>query len=316
MLKAAKKGVLAAARATGALAVARRATRKRLRILAYHGLWTTPGFHYGDKLFMTPAQFERRMTWLKRSGYPVLDLREALTRLEDGTLPDCAVVITVDDAWVSTYTHMMPVLEALQLPATLYATTWYALRQIPIMNVALDYLLTRAGQPSEKMPTLLADIERKEPPQRTEALLAVASQLGVESESWMRERQFYLMSMQELADADRRALNVQLHTHRHKSFGIQAADFASDIARNRECLAHACGRAPETFDQFCYPSGKYNGETIEVLRGAGMKSATVCESGLNSRGCDHFQLRRFLDGGSVSQIEFESYLSGVLRHAG
>ena len=38
--------------------LSRRVSRKSLRILAYHGLWTTPGYQYGNHLFMRPEQFD------------------------------------------------------------------------------------------------------------------------------------------------------------------------------------------------------------------------------------------------------------------
>ena len=111
-----KDRLLRAAQSAGLFALSRRASRKSLRILAYHGLWTTSGYQYGNRLFMSPEQFEQRMTWLKNSRYPVLPLGEAVRRLNDESLPDHAVVITIDDGWSSTYTHMLPILEGLGLP--------------------------------------------------------------------------------------------------------------------------------------------------------------------------------------------------------
>src|SRR4051794_19496457 len=141
-----KQNVLRLASSAGLGAVARRATRRQLRILCYHGLWVTPGYQFGDCTFIAPEQFEARMARLKRSGLPVLPLGEAVERLADGTLPDAAVAITIDDGWVSTFAHMLPVLEAHGLPATLYATTWYAGRDLPVVNVAVDYLRQAAGR--------------------------------------------------------------------------------------------------------------------------------------------------------------------------
>src|SRR3954470_23331663 len=141
-----KQRVLTLAASAGLGAVARRATRRQLRILCYHGLWVTPGHAFGDCTFIAPEQFEARMARLKRSGLPVLPLGEAVERLGDGTLPDAAVAITIDDGWVSTFTHMLPVLEAHGFPATLYATTWYAGRDLPVVNVAIDYLRQAAGR--------------------------------------------------------------------------------------------------------------------------------------------------------------------------
>ena len=41
---------------------------------------------------------------------------------------------------------MLPILEELGLPATVYITTWYSDNQLPVVNVAVDYILRRAGQ--------------------------------------------------------------------------------------------------------------------------------------------------------------------------
>src|SRR5271170_7212265 len=164
-------------------AVSRWVSRKSLHILAYHGLWTTPGYQYGDRLFMTPEQFARRMSWLRNSRYPVLPLDEAVQRLEDGSLPDHAVVITIDDGWSSTYTHMLPILEGLGLPATVYITTWYSDNQLPVVNVAIDYILRRAGKSSIDQFGITAEIERLPSlSERGEALRDCAARFGVTTE--------------------------------------------------------------------------------------------------------------------------------------
>ena len=46
---------------------------------------------------------------------------------------------------------------------------------------------------------------------------------------------------------------------------------------------------------------------------AGIKSATLCDVGLNAPGRDPYALHRFLDGRSVSDVEFEAYMSGALH---
>src|SRR3954470_10844129 len=98
-----KQRVLTLAASAGLGAVARRATRSQLRILCYHGLWVTPGFEFGNCMFIQPERFEARMSWLKNAGFPVLPLAEAVDRLAEGTLPEAAVAITIDDGWSSTF---------------------------------------------------------------------------------------------------------------------------------------------------------------------------------------------------------------------
>ena len=86
-----------------------------------------------------------------------------------------------------------------------------------------------------------------------------------------------------------------------------------EIAKNRAILASACSRAEHEFEHFCYPSGYLNSAGDDVLRGSGIKSATMVEQGINAPGAHPYRLRRFLDGRSVSQASFEAYLSGALE---
>ena len=132
------------------------------------------------------------------------------------SLPDHAVVITIDDGWSSTYTHMLPILETLGLPATVYVTTWYSEHQLPVVNVAVDYLLKRAGQSPDARSAIVAEIEQQSSlAQREEALRERAARLGTTTEEWWEGRQFHVMSADEIREADRRGLDIQLHTHRH-----------------------------------------------------------------------------------------------------
>lgn len=309
-----KEGLLRAARAGGVFALTRRAARKSLRILAYHGLWTTPGYHFGNHLFMTPEQFKRRMVWLKRSRYPVLSLDDAVRRLGRGDLPDNAVVITIDDGWSSTYTHMLPILEELGLPATVYITTWYSENQLPVVNVVADYILQRAGEAPEQLTGLIAKIEKLPSiVERERALRDCASRFGVSIDEWWEGRQFHVMSTAEIRDADSRGLDIQLHTHRHRSSATGSGDLAREIADNRAVLARACGRPEQSFTHFCYPSGVNHASAAAVLEDLRVKSATLVEPGLNPRDTNPYRLRRFLDGRSISDTNFQAYLSGALE---
>jgi peptidoglycan/xylan/chitin deacetylase (PgdA/CDA1 family) len=309
-----KEFLLRTARQSGVFALTRRWSNKELRILGYHGIWTTPGYQYGDYLFMTPEQFEQRMVWLKNSRYPVLPLAEAVKLLGEGGLPNNAVVITIDDGWASSYTHMLPVLEKLKLPATVYMTTWYSQHQLPITNVTVDYLLSRAGRPPEQKAAIIADINgRPTLGERDEALRRFAAELGINDEEWHYGRQFNLMTLDEIGDAHRRGLDFQLHTHCHRWGAASPDRLAVEIAKNKAVLASACSRAESDFEHFCYPSGYLNPAGDDVLKRSGIKSATMVDQGINPPGTHSYRLRRFLDGRSISQASFEAYLSGALE---
>lgn len=307
-----KEAILTAASACGLSAVARRATGSQLRILAYHGLWVTPGYQFGNRTFITPEQFEARMVRLKRSGLPVLRLGEAVDRLARGTLPKAAVVITIDDGWASTFTHMLPVLEAEGLPATLYATTWYAGRALPVVGLAVFYLRAAAGRFDIDCEAKIAEIESLPVEDRLTALRRFGAELSVD-EAWLENRQFNIMSAEEFAEASRRGLDIQLHTHRHIDVKKHFGRLPRELAENRDSLRAALGNAH--FDHFCYPSGFTHPQAGALLAASGVRSATVDQTGLNAPGCDPYALRRLLDGRSVSNAEFDAYLSGVLHYA-
>lgn len=331
MASAGKERLLALAGRAGGFAVARALTPRSLRILAYHGIWITPGYQFGNRLFMGPEQFEARMTWLARSAYPVLPLDEAIERLAAGKLPPNATVITIDDGWYTTYTHMLPVLERLKLPATVYVTTYYVEKDAPVVNVAINYLTQASTKISVKLDglplggshalTTLAERERlavelraavdgiEGLDTRLAALFALAERFGVAPAPWMSNRQFHNMDPHEVADLARRGVDVQLHTHRHR--GVMDETLGRELADNRAALARACGNAMR-FEHFCYPSGNYRPSVEVVLAAAGVRSATLVDHGINPPGTNPYRLRRFLDGRSVSRTMIEAYLSGAL----
>lgn len=302
--------MLKSADALGLARVARRATARQLRILCYHGLWVTPGAPFGNCLFLPPELFARRMERLKASRRPVLPLAEAVELLAEDRLPEAAVAITIDDGWASTHTHMLPVLESLGLPATLYATTWYSGRDLPVVNVAAAYLVHASRRSDLDAQAMAARIDALPLPERLPALREFGAALGVD-ESWLETRQFHIMAPGELADAQRRGLDVQLHTHRHIDLAAEIDSLPAEIEENRRHLRAALG--DKRLDHFCSPSGSSHPRVGALLARSGIVSATLADEGLNAPEADPLALRRFLDGRLVGEAEFDAYLSGTLH---
>ncbi len=70
------------------------------------------------------ARFEAHLAELKRGGYRVMALPDIVNALKNGTpLPDRAIGITVDDAYLSAYTEAWPRLKAAGFPLTLFVAT-------------------------------------------------------------------------------------------------------------------------------------------------------------------------------------------------
>lgn len=305
-----KRALLNLAALSGLSALARRATAAQLRILCYHGLWLSPGQPFGNCLFMGPEQFEQRMARLKRSRRPVLPLGEAVERFAANDLPPAAVVITIDDGWASTHSHMLPILERYELPSTLYATTWYAGRDLPVINVAVDYLIGASGRSDLDRRIAIRGIEALPEQHRLAALRDFGRGLGMD-EAWLEQRQFHLMGRAELADAQARGMGIELHSHRHIDVSAQIGRLAEEVEENRSFLARATGRQAR---HFCYPSGTFHPSAPGVLAASNIASATLVSEGLNAPGTNPYALRRFVDGQSVSPVEFDAYLSGTLHY--
>ncbi len=128
-------------------AVARAMSRKAppadtLRILMYHRVVDALDL---DILAVTPFAFTQQMAWLREEGWQVLSLKEALLRLEKGSLPERAVAITFDDGYRDNYEEAFPILSRFGLPATVFPVTGFVLgesehRRYRGRNPAVPYL--------------------------------------------------------------------------------------------------------------------------------------------------------------------------------
>ena len=330
-----KAGFLQLIKAVGGFRLARHLTRSDLRILCYHGIWLGDG-HYGNYLFMAADTFADRMARLRKLGLTVLGLDEAVARRRDGTLPDRACVITIDDGWTGTYRHMLPVLESAGLPATLYLYSEPVVRGEPVYNVAVRYLLARAPRRQLDLSglddALSGSFELDDDDQREAAAEAIVSairaapdgaarrelcdrlgdRLDVAFDALADARLFHLMTPDEIADWRGRGLDIQLHTHRHHLDLDDPDQLGRELADNRAVLEPLAGR-PLT--HFCYPSGRYVPALWPALEAAGIASATTTDQGLVAPDAPVYALNRLMDGEDIPAIEFEAELSGVMELA-
>jgi len=328
--------LLKISRVCGLFALSRRLTAKKLRILCYHGIWLGDDPLFAPALFMRAATFERRLALIKRLGYPVLPLAEAVTRLDDGTLPPGAVAITIDDGWYGTYLHMLPALRRARLPATIYATTYYIAKERPVLNLLVRFMMSRTLNGQISWTALFPDApaDRQVDLADASARAAVADELnrrlmaidGIDAR-WAEVvrvadllrfdlgqasdgRWFDLMTAAELKAAAADGFAIELHTHKHGLREFDRALVIDEVQENRRQLARMLDRDPGDFRHFCYPSGRYRPEVFPVLRALGVSSATTTVFGLNGRDAEPLALKRILDHESLSELDIEAQLSG------
>lgn len=311
----------------GLFSIARYLTRDGLRILCYHGFALGDEHNYRGKLFIQGDFFRRRIEYLYKTGYTLLPLDKALEALWTGALPPCPAVITMDDGWRGVYTVGLPIIKELNIPVTVYVTTYYVQHPIPVFTVTLSYLFWRTTARSVDLPRELgrfeldqqADAAEKSaqefgallpPAERLEFLKEMADALDVSFIEIERQHLFRVMDEQQLRCLDEAGVDIQLHSHHHDWPLYDRRMVEMEIAENRKILKRIVSHSLE---HFCYPSGVYGlhqGEWLAALR---VKSATTIEPGLNFVETSPFALRRLLDGHPVSDIEFEAEVTGFME---
>ena len=329
MLRRLKQITLSTLRNVGAFRVASLTSwrRQRLLILCYHGVALDDEHDWRPGFFLTPETFQKRMESLQREGCSVVSLEDGVKRLYSGDLPLKSVAITFDDGFYDFYEHAFPVLRKHRYPATVYQTTYYTDHRFPVFNLILDYLFWRAGsrtldgrpfgldrsfdlsRTAETVDAFVGfSFERNYSAAQKDQLAAnLAERLNIDYEALRRRRILQLMSPEEITEIAAAGIDIQLHTHRHRT-PMDADLFAREIRENREAVRRYTGKGAL---HFCYPSGFYREEFARWLRDEGVLSATTCDAGFASRSSNRLLLPRLLDTPGVSQTEFEGWLSGL-----
>lgn len=335
----AKIEIYKAAQRAGLYRAARHLTRERLRILAYHGFALHDEADFRSKLFIRPATFRRRLETIRRSGFNVVSLGEAVAQLRRGRIQPDSVVITIDDGYATTLSVAAPILREYKAPATVYLTTYYMRKQTPVFDLMIAYIVWRSklsaavirdlqdrgewrldlSSAAARDKTVLELVQAGRllgsEAERTTFCKQVAVAVGCDYDAVASAGSFRLLAFDEARRLDGYGVSIGLHTHRHRFPIDDLAVCTTEVEENRALVKAEMGIEPE---HFCYPSGVYSPAQWPLLRSLGISSATTCDTGLAAAGDSPLSLKRFLDGEMVSDIEFEAELFGfadVLRRS-
>lgn len=324
--------ILSIVKALGGFSIAQALTKQGLQVLCYHGISLSDEHYFQPKLFMHEGTFRERMAYLEKHGHVVLPLGEALTQMNQKTLPPKALVITFDDGWLGIGTKAMPLLKKYGFPSTLYVTTKDVLNETPVFDVALRYLLWKSRNKTidlssiglnsnpidlntreerERAAYFISEISENYDDHSKQAMLTqLTKKLGVDLSSDEDMPLFRLMTMEQLAQLPSGGMDLQLHTHCHRLPRDNQKDMENEITTNRTVLERIVSGP---LRHLCYPSGKFHPLQFPWLEELGIESATTCLSGFNYPSTERLALRRFLDGENITQLEFEAELSGFLE---
>jgi peptidoglycan/xylan/chitin deacetylase (PgdA/CDA1 family) len=325
-----KTAALGMLRSTGAFSLAANSSRRKsqLLILCYHGISIRDEHVWEGSLYLSPQVFRERMELLRAFRANVLPLEEAIERLYAGTLPERSVAITFDDGFYDFLPYAAPVLREFGLPATLYLTTHYCGKPLPVFNLMANYLVWKAAKgalfswpevgiqdaPVETFAErwkIVSQLRKNAAAVSTLESDAVARRLaghaGLDYDDLLASRMFHILTEEEVVRLAGQGVDVQLHTHRHRAPREKTA-FEREILDNQERIYRIIGRRAV---HFCYPSGDYSLDHLPWLREMGVKSATTCEVALAKTSSEPLLLPRLLDGMQITPLEFEAWLCGL-----
>jgi peptidoglycan/xylan/chitin deacetylase (PgdA/CDA1 family) len=327
-----KSFVLRAAKGTGLLTVSRRSRwrRSRLLVLCYHGVSMRDEHAWNPELYVTQTHLRRRLQWLRSHRYSILPLGAAVQQLLEGSLASNTVSITFDDGAYDFAERAVPVLAEYEVPATVYLTTYYCGRRLPVYDTALSYILWKGRDCGADLGDILAAttpvplatesgrrlawhlaqerVAGRDGAGKHEMLGRIAERVGVNFSDFVDSRLLQIMTPEQVRALPSDLVDVQLHTHRHRTPRAREA-FSREIAENRAAVAALLGD-DRKLRHFCYPSGDYAAMFLPWLREQGVETATTCIPGLASRSSNPLLLPRFIDNQLVSDLGFEAWTSG------
>ncbi len=333
MLRSLKLSLLNVSRASGMFRLMRngRWRGQKLLILCYHCVSIADEHEWRPCLYVTAQGLARRLEMLRQRRCAVLPLDEAVRRLYDGTLPPASVAVTFDDGNFDFYSRAWPLLKAYNVPATVYLTTYYCDRNLPIFPLVVSYMLWKgrrrefsfrlaAGEEvrldtrsengrdrAHKALVQFADIRGLSSQEKDALAARLAGAVGIDYAEIKRKRLLHLMNPAEVREVAAAGIDIELHTHRHRS-PPDGERYRAEIATNRERILALTGKTPR---HFCYPSGVWMPHFSNWLAQENTLSATTCDAGIANASMHRYRLPRLLDHYEMKEIEFDAWLCGI-----
>ncbi|WP_445766385.1 polysaccharide deacetylase family protein [Rheinheimera sp.] len=283
-----------------------RASRRRLSIFVYHGVWAKDDVCRDEAIQV--EQFDWQMRLLSRV-FNIIPLQQAVEAMKTGTLPKRAVVLTFDDGYENNLSVALPVLQKYQVPATFFITAC-AVQQGIMWNDLVKEAVYRCGKPvvdlsglglgqvsiasandkTQLVERLLEQLKALRLTQQQHAVALICQQTGVQP-----NRRLMLTEQQLKQFANTPGVTVGCHTYSHPMLSVCSQDeVLADLQASKAYLQSITG-AP--VDYFAYPYGKYGqhffAEHVNLVVQSGFKAAVTTDWGVNEPEDSFYLLKRF-----------------------
>ena len=280
---------------------------------------------------MSPGEFRKRLEFLRDGDYQVLGLNEAVSRLYKNDLPPKSVVITIDDGNYDCSRQAYPIVKSFNFPFTVYQTTYYSDYNRPIFRLICAYMMWKkrgAVVDGRGLPGIQGDLDlrsvesrkavveqldrytkqhKSSASEKDEIAARLAERIGFDYSELLKKRILHLMKPEEVQQLARNGVDIQLHTHRHRT-PLDEQLFKREIKDNRRRIMEMTG---SNATHFCYPSGVNHLEFLPWLKQEQVVTATTCVPGLATSGSNPLLLPRLVDHAGLSSLDFAAWTTGV-----
>jgi len=240
----------------------------------------------------SPAQLAEVVTTLRRDGWDIVGIDEALRRIAEPRPGRPFAVLTFDDGYRDSLTRALPILQRMQAPFTVYVPTgaptrelyawWLGLRvlvrshdQIVVDCMERSFTCSDLAGKIEALKTIDAWVH--EDYRRKDSLAPVFAAYGISLPSVANE---YFMNREELREfAGQPLVTIGAHTTSHAALStLEADDVRREMADNRSYLEQLLGRH---ILHFAYPYGDARAcgaREAAIAREVGFLSAAIVEA--------------------------------------
>lgn len=296
------------------------ARRRHVTIVFFHSVLPSDERALSWKPCRTtiPSDTLRELTGFLARHYTFVSLEDAVGMLK-GDLPSVpnAMAFTIDDGYLNTRDVALPVLQEFGVEPTVYAVSDNLVAPTAFWFDRLDFVVQKIAAASETL--RFAGVELALNPQMSSEDLRWACNQVIDSshemaederasalDAFIREWEQRLassvaeqpspdlpsatMNALELAEADRRGLNIGSHTVSHRRLSQLSDDeIVYELRSSREHIQQAIGKPCK---HLAYPEGFFDARVTRQTRLEGYDSAVTTQEGTNAPGCDLYELKR------------------------
>ena len=252
-------------------------------------------------------QFSAQLRMLRRFFNPV-GLSEGLTALENGSLPPRSVAVTFDDGYRDNLEIAVPVLNRLDIPATVFVATGFidgqnmwndriieAVRQTTAEALDLEdlglgtYRFPAGASRFEPLMALLRSVKPLPTAERLNVVDEICRRCG------HRDHDRLMMHPEEIRRLSRSGCEIGAHTVNHPILAsVDDAAAEAEISESKADLEAICAGPVKAF---AYPNGTpardYTARDVALVKAAGFRYAFSTRPALADDALERLEIPRF-----------------------